>query len=71
MAGVKEMLNSHPDVDQKLPHGAGLSGYTDYAIEVGMLVRVCPMQSLRLTSELDLCGGCDHAETARAADTES
>ena len=38
VAGVKQMMNSHPDIDQKLPHGAGLSGYTDYAIEIGMLV---------------------------------
>ncbi len=39
VAGVTDLLNSHPDVDQKLPHGAGLAGYTDYAIEIGLLVR--------------------------------
>ena len=45
VAGVTELLNSHPDVDQKLPHGAGLAGYTDYAIEIGMLVRAEPSRS--------------------------
>ena len=38
VTGVTELLNSHPDVDQKLPHGCGLAGYNDYAIEIGMLV---------------------------------
>ena len=39
VAGVTDLLNSHPDVDQKLPHGCGLAGYNDYAIEIGLLVR--------------------------------
>ena len=53
VAGVKELLDSHPDVDQKLPHGAGLAGYTDYAIEIGLLVRAEPCRTSVLIDARD------------------
>lgn len=37
--GLVTMLNNHPGVDQKLPRGAALDGYSDIGIEIGMLVR--------------------------------